>query len=154
MPDVKGPGQLKKIRSWLGDNPEGDLREVYAVFGGPEMRETLKALDYLAGRRELHLSRSFYRYGRKHGNEARESKQTAIYSVLRNLAKVCRVVQLDEVIRLAEAEASYVRRYIRFLEDLGFVQRRASGVAVLDKAMKQAGAPRFNQRRPAGGADE
>lgn len=146
MPDEKYTGQIKKIRRWLNDNPEGDMRELYGQFGGPEMKATLKAIDYLEARAEIFVESSAYRYGRKHGLEGRESKQTAVYSTLRNLAKVCRVVDSGEVIRIAEVDPSYARRYLNFLEGLGFIQKRFSGYAVLDKAMKQARAPRYNQR--------
>ncbi|UQZ89560.1 hypothetical protein C4J81_10230 [Deltaproteobacteria bacterium Smac51] len=140
-------GRIKEIRRWLEDRPEGDLHDLYAEFGGAEMRGTLAALEYLENRREITIAAPEYRYGRKHGNAEKETKQTAIYNTMRNLAKVQRVVCFEEVVRIAEVDESYARRYINFLESLGYVAKRMSGIAVLDKAMKQAKAPRYNQRQ-------
>ena len=147
MADDKCGGQVKKIRRWLQDNTQGEMRDLYAIFGGPEMTATLKAIEYLEERAEIFVESAKYSYGRKHGLEGRETKQTGIYSALRNLAKICRVVNFEEVIRIAEVDASYARRYLNFLAGLGYVERRFSGYAVLDKAMKQPRAPRYNQRQ-------
>ena len=146
---------LKEIRAWLDKNPEGDLRALYSVFGGPQMRETLKALDHLESRGEITVSAAVYKYGRKHGNEGREEKQTAIYNALRHWAKVSRVVPLDNILEASGAEVSYARRYLRFLAALGYVDERPTGWAVLEKAMSQAQPPIYNQRKEAanGGGD-
>lgn len=147
MPDDRQAGQLKRLRRWLGDNPEGDLRDLYAAFGGAEIKVTLDALDYLEERGEITIAPGEYRYGRKHGLDGRETKQTAIYSTLRNLAKVCRVVAPEKVIQIAEVDESYARRYFAYLAGLGYIERRPSGWAVLEKAMKQPQAPQYNQRQ-------
>jgi DeoR/GlpR family transcriptional regulator of sugar metabolism len=118
------------------------------------MRETLKALDHLEAREEITIAAAIYKYGRKHGNEGREEKQTAIYNALRAWAKVCRVVPLDKLIESSGAEESYVRRYLRFLARLGYVTKRPTGWAVLDKAMNDARPPLFKQRQEAANGGE
>jgi len=145
-------GNVKEIRDWLDKNPEGDLNVLYLQFGGYLMKETLKSLDHLESRGEITISSAVYKYGRKHGNSGeagREEKQTAIYNALRHWAKVSRVVPQEKILEASGAEVSYVRRYLRFLAGLGYVDERPTGWAVLEKAMGQAQPPLFNQRKEA-----
>jgi len=148
-------GTVKEIREWLEKNPEGGLNVLYLQFGGYLMKETLKALDHLESRGEITISSAVYKYGRKHGNEGREEKQTAIYNALRHWAKVSRVVPQEKILESSGAEVSYARRYLRFLAALGYVDERPTGWAVLEKAMSQAQPPIYNQRKEAanGGGD-
>ena len=152
MPGTKYTGQIKKLRDWLAVNPEGALRDLYAGFSGGQMAGTLKAIDYLKKRHELTVTASSYSYQRKHGNEDREAKQTTIYNSLRFHAKVCRLVKREAVLRDAQADISYTRRYLNFLQQEGFIKTRKdqSGetvIVVLDKAMRDAKTPHYNQRR-------
>ena len=152
MPEAKYTGQIKKLRSWLAANPEGALGDLYAGFGGEEMAGTLRAIDYLKKRLELTVAASRYSYHRIHGNEEREAKQTTIYNSLRFHAKVCRLVKRDAVLRDAQADISYTRRYLNFLQQENFITTRKdqSGeiiIVVLDKAMRDAKTPHYNQRR-------
>lgn len=137
-----------RLRAWLVAHPEGEVGDIYAAFlPGDDFKTLTRALNWLTERGELYMPGQPYRYGAvPHGNAARETKRTAIYTTLRNLAKVRRVVDFDEVVRLAEVDRSYARRYVRHLEALGYLARRPAGLAVLDKAMHQAEAPPYNQR--------
>jgi hypothetical protein len=71
------------------------------------------------------------------------NRQDTIWSVIRCLAKVKRVVDVEDIILLSEVPKAYAMKYIRVLENLGFVASRPTGLAVLDKAMKQVEAPVF-----------
>ncbi len=137
-----------RLRVWLAAHPEGEVGDIYAAFLPAEKFKALwKSINWLIKRGELYMPGQPYRYGAvPHGNAALETKQTGIYNALRNLAKISRVVDLDEAVRLAEVDPSYARRYVRHLEGLGYVARRPTGLAVLEKAMKQAEAPHYNQR--------
>ena len=110
---------IKEIRAWLEENPEGDLGALYGEFGGEQMRSTFKALNHLEARGEITISAAVYKYGRKHGNEERGDKQTAIYNALRAWAKVSRVVPMDKLLESSGASESYARRYLNFLAGLG-----------------------------------
>lgn len=147
-------GPVKEIRAWLENKPEGDLRDLYAEFGGEKMRETLKALDYLENRKEMTVADHLYRYGRKHGLEAKESRQTAIFRSMRYLAKArqCMVVPLNDICETAPAEESYARRYLKFLEGLGLIRIRKNQdgethIAVFPKTFELIATPHYNQRR-------
>jgi len=116
------------------------------------MAGALKAIDYLKKRHELTVTASRYSYQRKHGNEDREAKQTTIYNSLRFHAKVCRLVSREAVLRDAQADISYTRRYLNFLQQEGFIKNRKDPngdhiIVVLDKAMRDAKTPHYNQRR-------
>lgn len=146
--------QVKKIREWLDQRPEGDLRDLYSEFGGEEMRATLKALEYLEGRKEVVLAAQLYRYNRKHGNEAKESRQTAVFRTMRYLAKArdCMVVAFSDICETAEVDESYARRYLNFLESLGLIRIRKNQagkthIAVFPKTFQLTATPHYNQRR-------
>ena len=163
MTDDRYTGQIKKIRAWLNENPEGDLRSLYGEFGGEEMRATLKALEYFEKRKEVTLAAQLYRYNRKHGNEGRETRQTAIFRTMRYKAKAdqCLIVSFKYICDTAPAEASYARRYLKFLESLGMIRIRPTkdgdiNIAVFPKIFELTATPHFNQRaerRKSQGAD-
>ncbi|UQZ90534.1 hypothetical protein C4J81_15490 [Deltaproteobacteria bacterium Smac51] len=153
MADAKYTGQIKKIRAWLRDNPSGEVRDLYENFGGQEMRATFKAIDYLKERRELTLSQSLYNFRHQHGNASRETKQTAIFTVMRNLAKGgCLIVPFQEIVDVAVVDESYARRYLNFLQDLRLIQIRRSpkgetNIAVYPKVFSLTDVPHYDQRQ-------
>ena len=139
---------IKEIRAWLEENPEGDLGALYGEFGGEQMRSTFKALNHLEARGEITISAAVYKYGRKHGNEDREEKQTTIYNFLRfHGNNVERVISMDLILKNSGATENYARCYLNFLAGLGYVAKRPTGWAVLEKAIKQAKPVLFHRRR-------
>ena len=142
-------GTVKEIRAWLAMRPEGELRDLYLAFGGATMRAALKSLDKLEKNGEITISAAVYKYGRKHGNEGREEKQTAIYNALRAWGKVSRVVPLGKILESSRATAGYALRYLNFLQRLGYVDKRGAAWLVLMKAVNQPKVPHFNQRKEA-----
>jgi hypothetical protein len=152
MGETKFTGRIKKIRVWLDENPEGDLRDLYDEFGGQEMRATMKALEYLENRQELVMAAPLYRYGRKHANEQRETKQTGMFRAMRARAQECRIVELGDIVKNVQVDISYARRYLNFLQDLNYIKIRSNPkgqttIAVLEKAMREINIPHYNQRR-------
>jgi len=138
---------LPPLRDWLEENPHGEWGTLRRAFSKVDIKTLEKTLEYLKKRGELVVFKEYSYYGHKHGNEDREVKQTAIWRVIRSLAKVSRIVTWVDVLTLSEASKSYAERYVRFLETNGYVAVRASGIAVLEKAMRQAETPHFNQRK-------
>ena len=141
-------GLTKDLRAFLMENPEGRLNDLYVSLEGKarSFKELNRALERLARRGELTLPDQGYRYKEK-TDARRESAQHRIYQTLRNLAKVGRVVDLEELLSISEAAPDYLQRYGRCLEKDNFIARRATGWAVLDKAMKQADAPIYQLRK-------
>jgi DNA-binding IclR family transcriptional regulator len=61
---------------------------------------------------------------------------------------------MDKLLESSGASESYARRYLNFLANLGYVVKRPTGWAVLDKAIKQAKPVLFHRRKEdAGGRD-
>ena len=132
----------KRVRAHLEKNPEGTLADLYAAFSDVGIRDLNTVFSWLETRGELKFPDPTYQYK----PAGREKSQTAMWRAIRNLAKKHRVIDVDEVQILSGVSADYLKRYITFLERQGYVVRRPTGLAVLDKAMKRADTPLFNRR--------
>jgi hypothetical protein len=126
------------FRQWLEENPVGDADDLGEAFKGGDVA---KMVRYLVKRGELVITRR-YAYVSP-GDGRRDDKRTAMYRAMRALAKVSRIVDWAEVARIAEAGKSHSNAFLAELAVHGYVARRAGGVAVLDKAMRQAEPPRL-----------
>ncbi|MDR1656158.1 MAG: hypothetical protein LBT47_01195 [Deltaproteobacteria bacterium] len=140
----KATNAIVSLRNWFAKHPEGDLADCLEVFD--LNRAVIKALHQLQLKGELEIAREYTYFGPKSPEAAtaettQEVKQTAMWRAIRGLAKVGRVVDLNEVGTIAEVSARYLKRYVLFLEHEGYVARRPTGLAVLDKAMRAAETP-------------
>ena len=138
-------GLTKRVRAHLEKNPEGTLADLYAAFSDVGIRDLNSVFSWLETRGELKLPDPTYQY-KPAMHAGREKSQTAMWRAIRNLAKKHRVIDVDEVQILSGVSADYLKRYITFLERQGYVARRPTGLAVLDKAMKRADTPLFKRR--------
>jgi hypothetical protein len=138
---------IDQLRRWFAQKPTGYLDDCFKRFN---VNQTLiTALKHLQVKGELAIDMEYSYSAPKSPKlsgemeSSSEVKQTAMWRSIRGLAKVSRVISQDEARRIAEVEERYFRRYVRFLESEGYVARRPTGLAVLDKAMNHAETPLF-----------
>jgi hypothetical protein len=129
-----------RLRAWLAENPTGRLSELYEAHEDMGIRAIDRVIRRLERRGELLLPDPTYRY-KAHEDKRMRRTQETIWAVIRSLAKVRRVIDPEEVVLLSGASPDYVRKYVASLVRLGYVERRPTGLAVLEKAMTQARAP-------------
>jgi hypothetical protein len=128
------------LREWFKEHPEGALLDIEKAFG-LKSDVTTKLLRLRAsGELILHGEYQYLGNGEVMPGPS-EVKQTAMWRVIRGLAKSSRIVNFDEIVILAEVSRAYALKYIGFLIGQGFLARRATGLAVLDKAMKHPETP-------------
>ena len=145
-----GTHLTERVRAWLADHPEGILSDLYAAHAEVGIRPLNKVLEYMVKRGELRLPDPTYHYKAK-PDTRKESKQHRIWTNLRNMAKAGRIVDQDSLVTLSQASPDYVRKYLYFLEQQGYVVKRQTGIAVLDKTLKRIDPPIWTYRPKKGG---
>lgn len=137
----------KRIRSFLDRYPQGRLKDLYQAHQDFDLRRVSRALERLILRGELALADPMYLYtARPHAGQA--AKQARIWSVIRSLGKIERVIDSKKVALLADDKWDYSRKYMTWLAGQGYLARRAGGYfAVLAKALEQAEAPWWDRHK-------
>ena len=142
-------GLTKRLRAILSEEPQGSLGVIYTALEGESLREINKALERLARRGELTLKGSRYCYALR---ESRKGPvQQRIWSAMRNLAKVNRVMGLEDVVLLSGASLDYVRRYAGYLVEQKHLARRKADGAYVMMAPNLVKAPAWNRRKAGAG---
>jgi hypothetical protein len=138
-------GLTKRVRTYLKENPEGTLVELCVAFSDASIRDLSNVINRLERRGELTLPDPTYQY-KPAMQSGREKSQTVMWRAIQHQAKKCRLIDVDRVQILSGVSADDLDRYITFLERQGYVAKRVTGLAVLDKALKRADAPIYNRR--------
>ena len=153
-------GQLEsrvaELRCWLAEHPKGDMADLNDHFKmGFEM---VYAIKWLLGQGDLVIRESYVyepraderdgdpaeEYSGPHVSET-EVKQTGMWRAIRFLAKVSRIVRMEDVQLIAGVSEKYCRDYVSFLVASGFLARRPTGLAVLESAMNHPQTPCFRR---------
>jgi hypothetical protein len=138
-------GLTKRVREIVSREPEGPLKTIYAALSDADFRDLNRVFSRLERRGELVIKGKRYRYAPKEGRLG--PAQQRIWAAMRNLAKVSRIIDLEDVVLLSGASPDYVRRYAGYLIREGHLaQRRTDGVYVM-LAPQKVQAPAWNRRK-------
>ena len=145
-------GLTKQIRKIVSREPEGPLEVIYTALEGENIREINKMFTRLERRGELTVKGKRYSYKPKGPRQS--PVQCRIWAAMRNLAKVSRVIPINDVVLLSGASLDYVRRYAGYLVEEKHLARRKTDGAYLMMAPNLVKAPAWNRRKAEAGKGE